>query len=147
VRPGPDNSATSHLGQKARRVVFIQLVVTLVVAALFLGQGILLDPGQNIGQGMWGALSAAYGGLVSVVLALISIRGFKRANELALRDPQKGMLILYIGAVIRFVAVLILLGIGLGLFQLAPLAVIIGFVLAQASYLMGARDKPRASQP
>ena len=132
-RPG-NNKTSSNLEIKARRVVIIQLLVTLVVAALFLGQGL------SAGEGVWGALSAAYGGLSSVALALISVGGFKRANKFALSDPKMGMTVLYISAVIRFVAVLVLLGIGLGVFKFAPLAVIIGFVLAQASYLMGARD-------
>lgn len=118
----------ADLAAKARRVVIAQLTVTAIVALLFLIQG------------AWDALSAAYGGLASVFLALLSIRGFKRANEHALSDPKKSMLILYIGAVQRFVAVVVLLAIGLGSLKLAPLAVFIGFALAQASYLMGVRD-------
>ncbi len=127
----------ADLAAKARRVVIVQLTVTGVVALLFLIQG------------AWDALSAAYGGLASVFLALLSIRGFKRANEHALNDPKRSMLILYIGAVQRFVAVLVLLAIGLGVFKLEPLAVFIGFALAQASYLMGVRDgsaKAKAAQ-
>ena len=75
------------------------------------------------------------------MLALISIWGFKRANEFALSDPKKSMMILYIGAVVRFATVLIMLGIGLGVLKLEPLAVFVGFALAQASYLMGVRDR------
>jgi ATP synthase protein I len=93
------------------------------------------------------ALSALFGGMSSVVLALISIRGFKRANEFALSDPKKSMMILYIGAATRFAAVLVLLGIGLGLFKLGPLAVFVGFALAQASYLMGVRGSKQARNP
>jgi len=118
----------ADLAAKARRVVIVQLTVTTIVALLFLIQG------------AWDALSAGYGGLASVFLALLSIRGFKRANEHALSDPKRSMLILYIGAVQRFVAVVVLLAIGLGGLKLEPLAVFIGFALAQASYLMGVRD-------
>ncbi len=118
----------ADLAAKARRVVIVQLAITAIVALLFLVQG------------AWDALSAVYGGVASVFLALLSIRGFKRANEHALNDPKKSMLILYIGAVQRFVAVVVLLAIGLGGLKLEPLAVFIGFALAQASYLMGVRD-------
>jgi ATP synthase protein I len=89
-------------------------------------------------------LSAGYGGLSSVVLALVSIGGFKRANAIALSDPKQSMMILYIGAVVRFAAVIVLLGIGLGLLKLDAMAVFIGFALAQASYLMSVGDRKAA---
>jgi ATP synthase protein I len=127
------NTASAELAAKTRRVIAVQLVVSLVAAAIFLVQGWL------------GAASALYGGLVSVALAVLSGWGFRRANKHALSDPKKSLMILYIGAVQRFVAVLVLLGAGLGLLKLEPLAVFIGFALAQASYLMGVRggSKPR----
>jgi ATP synthase protein I len=135
------NSSVSPLGSdlavKARRVVYVQLVVTAIVAIAFAGAG---NP-------VWDALSALYGGLTSVLLALISIGGFKRANEHALSDPKKSMMILYIGAVVRFAAVIVVLGIGLGVFKLEAMAVLIGFALAQASYLMGVRDRKAARSP
>lgn len=118
----------ADLAAKARRVVKVQLATSTIVALLFLIQG------------QWEALSAFYGGLASIFIALLSIRGFKRANEHALTDPKRSMLILYIGAVQRFVAVVVLLAIGLGGLKLEALAVFVGFALAQASYLMGVRD-------
>ena len=139
------NPVNAELTGKSRRVVIIQLLVTLALAVIFLGRGWFAGQGLFSGPGLWDALSAIYGGMSSVALALISIGGFKRANEIALSDPKKSMMILYIGAVLRFVAVLVLLGIGLGVFKLAPIAVFIGFALAQASYLMGVQDKKKAS--
>ena len=126
---------------KARRVVIVQLSVTLFVAAAFFG---FTAEGLSTEEGLWKALSAGYGGLSSVVLALISIGGFKRANAIALSDPKQSMMILYIGAVVRFAAVIVLLGIGLGLLKLDALAVFAGFALAQASYLMSVRDRKAA---
>jgi ATP synthase protein I len=132
------NSSVGPLGSdlvvKARRVIFVQLLVTTVVAAVFV----------SVGNPVWDALSALYGGLTSVLLALISIGGFRRANEHALSDPKKSMMILYIGAVVRFAAVIIVLGIGLGIFKLEAMAVFIGFALAQTSYLMSVRDRKAA---
>jgi F0F1-type ATP synthase assembly protein I len=124
------------LAGKARRVVIVQLTMTLIVAAAFFG--------VSAEESLWKALSAGYGGLSSVVLALISIGGFKRANAIALSDPKQSMMILYIGAVVRFAAVIVLLGIGLGLLKLDAIAVFAGFALAQASYLMGVRDRKAA---
>lgn len=118
----------ADLAAKARRILVAQLVATSVVALSFLYVG------------AWDALSALYGGFASICLALLSIRGFKRANEHALSDPQKSMIILYVGAAQRFLAVVVLLAIGLGTLKLEAMAVFVGFALAQASYLMGARD-------
>jgi hypothetical protein len=129
------------LEKKARRVVFTQLLTTLAVALVVAAVLLFGTSDTDAGVALKGALSAIYGGLSSVVLALISIRGFKRANEIALSQPKQSMMILYIGAVVRFAAVLILLGIGLGLLKLQATAVLIGFALAQASYLMSVRDR------
>lgn len=137
----------TELVEKGRRVVIIQLVMTLIVAVAFFVYGFVFALSHSAGQGLWGALSAAYGGLTSVLLALMSIRGFKRANAVALSEPKKSMTILYVGAVQRFVAVLVLLGIALGALKLAPIAVFIGFALAQAGYLMGVRDRKAARNP
>ena len=139
----------SDLAEKARRVVIIQSLTTLIVAVVFFVLGISQNSelAQSAEQGTWDALSACYGGLTSVVLALLSIRGFKRANEIALSEPKKSMTILYVSAVQRFVTVLVMLGMGLGLFKLEPTAVLIGFILAQASYLMGVRDRKAARNP
>ena len=151
------NPSGSDLAVKARRVVVVQLLVTAIVAVAFFTAGLFSSSGLFSGSGLfasgavnnsvWDALSALYGGLASVLLALISIKGFKRANEFALSDPKKSMMILYIGAVVRFAAVIVVLGIGLGLLKLEPMAVLIGFVLAQISYLMGVRDRKATRNP
>jgi ATP synthase protein I len=137
----------TELVEKGRRVVIIQLMMTLVVAVAFFVFGFVFALPHSAGQGLWDALSATYGGLTSVLLALLSIRGFRRANAIALSDPKKSMMILYVGAVQRFVAVLVMLGIALGALKLAPIAVFIGFALAQAGYLMGVRDRKAARNP
>jgi ATP synthase protein I len=135
------NSIDKAFAGKANRVVVVQLSVTLLVAAVFFG---FAAQGATAEEGLWKALSAGYGGLSSVVLALISIGGFKRANATALSNPGQSMIILYIGAVVRFVAVIVLLGVGLGLLKLDAMAVFVGFALAQASYLMSVRDRKAA---
>ena len=130
------NAIDKPLAGKAQKVLAVQIVMTLLVAVAFFA----ISTEENL----WRALSAIYGGLSSVVLALVSIGGFKRANAVALSDPKQSMMILYIGAVIRFAAVMVLLGIGLGLLKLDALAVFTGFALAQASYLMSVRDRKAA---
>ncbi len=138
---GSMNGIDKGLAGKAKRVVVVQLLMTLVVAAAFFA--VVYAQGM-VEESLWKALSAGYGGLSSVLLALISIGGFKRANASALSDPKLSMMILYIGAVVRFAAVIVLLGVGLGLLKLDAMAVFIGFALAQASYLMSVRDRKAA---
>lgn len=130
------NTIDKALAGKAQKVLAVQLLMSLLIAAVFFV--------ASSEEGLWRALSAVYGGLSSVILALVSIGGFKRANAIALSDPKQSMMILYIGAVVRFAAVIVLLGIGLGLLKLDALAVFAGFALAQASYLMSVRDRKAA---
>lgn len=134
------NSIDKAFTGKSNRVLIVQLLMTLIVATGFFAAGFA----GVAEEGLWKALSAGYGGLSSVVLALVSISGFKRANAIALSDPKQSMMILYIGAVVRFAAVIVLLGVGLGLFKLDAIAVFAGFALAQASYLMSMRDRKSA---
>lgn len=125
------------LAQGARKVVGLQLLSSVVVAVLFLYQDLLH------------AASAFYGGLASVSTALLLSRGVRRAGEAALSNPQKSLAILAVGAVQRFLLVLGLLAIGLGFFKLDPVAVIVGFGIAQISYVLSTRsrgDSPGDSQ-
>ena len=72
---------------------------------------------------------------------MLLLWGIQRANAAAKADPGKSMRILYVGAVQRFVLVLGLIALGIALFKLEPVAMIAGFALAQAGYLIGSRIK------
>jgi ATP synthase protein I len=77
----------------------------------------------------WDAVSAAYGGLIGILMTLLLSRGVALAGKMpSLRQSQ---IVLYAGAVVRFILVLALFAIGLAGFDLAPLAVVLGFVAAQ----------------
>lgn len=121
--------AEPELASKARRVIRLQLLTSALVAVGFLLYGV------------WASLSAGYGGLTSVSIALLLSRGVERASAAALQDPKESMKILYVGAVQRFALVAVLLAFGLAVLGLEPVAVCVGFALAQISYLMSSRDK------
>ena len=114
--------------QLARRLMVVQLGVTALLAA-----------GWGFYSGYFDALGVVYGGIVSVALAWLHKRGVRKAEERALRDPKAGMLILYVGAVLRFLLLIALLGVGLGLLKLSPQPMLAGFVLAQLGFLFVAR--------
>ena len=121
--------AEPELATKAKWVISTQLIVSIIVAVAFLTKG------------TWESLAAVYGGLVSICISLLLLRGIQRANAAAKVDPGKSMRILYIGAVQRFVFVLGLIALGMAFFKLDPVAIIVGFALAQAGYLLGSRIK------
>lgn len=87
----------------------------------------------------WSALSAACGGAISLCIVWLLRRGVRRASEIALTDQKKSMVILYLGAVQRFVVVLALFALGLGVAKLEPLALFAGFAAAQIGNFIGAR--------
>jgi len=113
---------------------------------LQLGIGLAIAAGFFLKDGSWGAISAFYGGLVSVASTTMLSRGINRAGRAAEKSAQTSQAILYLGAVVRFVLVLALFGIGLGVLKLAALAVIIGFVVTQLVFVLMAGRQGREAQ-
>lgn len=116
--------AAGNLEQGVQRVVLSQALLTLMVAAIFL-----------ITLGAFEAVSACYGGATTILSSWWLGRRVQRAGELALRDTKSGQLSLYGGAILRFVTVLVLLGLGIGLLKLPPIPLIIAFAVAQLGFL------------
>lgn len=84
------------------------------------------------------AWAAIYGGAVALANAWLLARRIERAGELVKTDPNKGMYSLYIGAIQRFVLVLVGLGVGMGVFHLHPVPMIVTFGIAQLAYAIAA---------
>jgi ATP synthase protein I len=121
--------AEPELAAKARWVISTQLIISVIVAAAFLIKSV------------WESVAALYGGIASLCITMLLLWGIKRATEAAKENPGKSMRILYIGAVQRFLLVIGLLAMGIALFKLDPIAMCVGFALAQLSYLIGSRFK------
>ena len=121
-------SRSMKVEQLGRRLLLVQLGLT---GALALGWGLY--------AGWFDALAVVYGGAVSITLAWLHKRGVRKAEERALRDPKAGMLILYVGAVLRFLLLIALLGVGFGLLKFSPHPMLAGFVLAQLGFLFVVR--------
>lgn len=137
----PDREADSATGSaskmadNARKIIALQLVVGFAVAVGFF-----------LKEGYWEALSALYGGLVSVISISMLSRGVTQAGRNAQQDAKTSLIILYIGAAVRFVVVLVLFGVGLGVLKLVPLAMIAGFVITQLVFVLLAGRHGRAQQ-
>ncbi len=123
------NTAESELTRSTRRVLGVQIIVSIIVAGLFL----LKSP--------WAVYSALYGGISSVLIALLLSQRVKRATEAAQDSLKESMAILYVGAVQRFVLVAVFLVFGIAVVKFDPMAVSIGFALVQLSFVMGTRTK------
>jgi len=105
-----------------------QLIATAVLAVIWGTLGHYFD-----------GLAVVYGGFVSMLLAWLHKRGVRKAEQRAIRDPKGSMLVLYVGAVVRFLLLIGLLGAGMGLLKLPALPLFAGFVLAQLGFLAVAR--------
>ncbi|MFZ5466108.1 MAG: ATP synthase subunit I [Pseudomonadota bacterium] len=112
----------------ARRLMLGQLIATAVLAMIWGALGHYFD-----------GVAVVYGGLVSMLLAWLHKRGVRKAEQRAISDPKGSMFVLYVGAVVRFLLLIGLLGIGMGLLKLPALPLFAGFVLAQLGFLAVAR--------
>jgi len=110
---------------KGRKVIGLQLIMTLLVAAAFFA-----------GQGIHAAQGALFGGLVSVMTTLLLSYGVKRATVAAATNPGKSAAILYLSAAQRFLWVLVAFAFGLSILKLYPLGAFAGFAIAQIAYII-----------
>lgn len=120
-------SGPEDLRARTRRLISWQIATGLVVAV-----------GYYLARGPWEALSAAYGGALSLTMALLLSFSVAIAAQTAARQPGQGQLILYGGAALRFVLVLALFAIGLAAIGLAPIAMVAGFAAVQLVFVMAA---------
>ena len=97
---------------------------------------------------VWGpeaGRAAAYGGAVALLSAWLLGRRVRRASDLARTSPGQEMAVLYIGAVQRFVAILVLFAVGMGQLGLLPVPLLVAFGVAQLAYVApGDRARRRA---
>ncbi len=120
-------SVPEDLRARTRRLISWQIVTGLVVGA-----------GYYLGRGPWEAVSALYGGGLSLLMALLLGLSVAYATRAAAQDPGQGQLILYGGAALRFVLVLALFAIGLALIGLAPIPTVAGFAAVQLVFVVAA---------
>lgn len=87
--------------------------------------------------------AAAFGFLIGVVNVALLALTFKVANQKAKTDPKSGILVLYLSAVVRFILLAVLFVLGLQLFELAPLPVVLTFVVMQVGQVFNLKGKQR----
>ena len=107
------------------RLLAIQCVLTSAVVAYFLVTG---DPVA--------AQAAAYGGAMALLIAWMLGRRALLAAEVAKTHPGGEMMVIYTGAVQRFVAVIVLFGLGMGWLDLQPVPLLAAFAIAQLGHVL-----------
>jgi len=112
------------------KVFKVQAIIGLVVVAIYATQG--------------QALGAAYGFFVGMMNVIMLSFTFGKANERSEDNPQAGILILYMSAVIRFVLLAVLFIVGLSFLEESQaFPVVLTFVLMQLGQLFNLLGKRR----
>lgn len=105
------------IARRGQWVLVIQLAVALLAGALsFMLAGL---PALN---GIIG------GSTIAIVLMLMLRFTMQKASELAVESPQTSMSVMYVGAVLRFIMILVMFAIALGGFKLLPTYTVGGFI-------------------
>ena len=120
--------AVRRVMAQGRRLLLMQSLLTAVLASgayLYNREAALA----------WGVL---YGGGISILSSALLGLGVGWA---ASGTGQTRQWLLYGGAAVRFVMVLVLFAIGLGGIGLAPMPVVVGFIAAQLVFPFAARKK------
>ena len=124
------NTTEQTLAQKIAKGRKYQIVVILVIAALFGIRDVMAAHAQQ----NYLALAAIYGGALSIVVSMTLSLAVLKATSVAKNDPKTAMGLLYVSAVIRFILILALFAIGIGWLGLNPIPLVIAAV---ATWLTG----------
>lgn len=108
-----------------RNVLFAQGILTLIAAFLMIA----------IRSDVQSGLAAGYGGAMALTNTLLLARRTRRVGKHPDSPRQLQTLGLMAGVVERFLFTLVAFGLGMGIFQLDPLALLAGFACAQLGYL------------
>ncbi|BBJ00729.1 hypothetical protein FGKAn22_24210 [Ferrigenium kumadai] len=109
----------------ARKVVWLQMAVTLLIAGIAYGT-------EATPQF---AIAVLSGGVVSVLNGALLAWRMSRAAQVSAHDAHLQLRLMYFYAAERFMVVVALLALCMAVLKLSPLAVLGGFVLGQAALL------------
>jgi len=112
-----------------RRVLVIQLLIVLGVSAVYF-----------LFQSFYAAQSAFYGGSIALFATWLMGWRIRKATEFAAADMSRGAFVIYAGAVQRFFLTMVLMALGMGTLKLAPVAILVGYALAQIAYMFNKVD-------
>ena len=88
-------------------------------------------------------MASFFGGTVAIVNTLLLSHRLDSAAGMADDNPDGGVLTLYLGVIQRFIFVLVMFGIGMGVLKLTPPAMLGTFALAQLAYMIYGSKKAK----
>ena len=109
-----------------RTLVRLLLIQAALIAAVSVY--LVLSKGNEFG------LAALYGGAASVAGTLVSGWRVKVAADEAVNNTTLGMAEFYKATALRFITIIALLALGMGVLDMEALGILIGFIAAQAGY-------------
>lgn len=118
-----------------RSLLIIQAILVLVGVAVsfyYLGDA--------------GIFPAVYGGAVAIANTLLLSSRLESAGEMAKDNPDGGVLTLYLGVVQRFVFVLVMFGVGMGVLKLLPPPMLGTFAIAQLAFMLFGTQKAKSTK-
>lgn len=117
-----------------RRVLQAQLLLTLLIAG-----------GFGLTRGLPAALAALYGGATTILISSWLARRVRQAGQTG--SPGAGLAMIYSAAVLRYAAVVVLVGAGIGLLKLSPLPLLSAFAVTQFGFLASLQSPKGVAGP
>lgn len=105
--------------------------ILINLLAIQAGMTLAIAAGFFIYRGTGAGVATLYGGGIGLVVSLLLAFRFVRANR-----PGAGAVDLYLGAVERFLFVGAAFAVGIAVLELAPVALLAGFVGAELAYFI-----------
>jgi len=122
------------LSRDTRRVLYAQMLLTLLIAG-----------GFGLANGLPEALAALYGGVTTLLITGWLARRIRKAGQTA--TAGAGLAVIYSGVVLRYAAVAVLIGAGIGLLKLAPQPLLVAFAVTQFGFLATIVTRKGATGP
>lgn len=116
--------------KRIRTLLTAQLLLVAVTSVVFLS-----------GSGGFQAGSVWFGGMIATCNVLLLEWRRYRADNARAMDARGSLVVLYRSALERFAVVALLFAAGMGVLQLAPLALLSGFIAGQAGLIFTGTGK------
>ena len=129
---GMPNAADIAYRRTLIRLLLIQAALVVAVSVY-----LVLSKGNEFG------LAALYGGVASLAGTIVSGWRVKVAADEAVSNTTLGMAEFYKATALRFITIIALLALGMGVLDMEALGILIGFIAAQVGYFFARPQRAR----
>jgi len=136
--------ARDSLKETLRKTLLIQAALTGIAAIIAL---LVKDAGFMLAVIYGGAVTSIGTGLHAWRLLKIAVADDDSDPAAQLSAPMNAGAEVFKGSMLKLVAMMVLLGLGMGYLKLEPLAVLIGFIVAYGGFMFAGGYAPRSKPP